>query len=235
MKRTASSSLRAVGPWIVIAGIAVVAATAAVAAPPVSVAVVDVMKLLDAHPRKKELSDRADLRQQQARDWAKGENAALEKLKGEIELMTANEPARRQKEKELAGRLVSVKFEIEWRQKEAELEYLRGLDGLYSEVNSVVAKYARDNGIAVVLTKREAADMKVADVNDFGLKVQLRGVVFHDAALDITERVRPLLASAGGAAAPAAPPANPQTPGQGGPVAPPPPPPGSQRPGGTQR
>jgi Skp family chaperone for outer membrane proteins len=189
------------------------------------VAVVDVMKLLDGHPRKKELSDRYDQRQQQARDWAKKENADLEALNGQIALMNANDPNRRQREKELAGRLVTVKFEIDWRGKEAEREYMRGLDGLYAEVNAAVAKYARDNGIAVVVTKRDPTDMRVADVNDWGLKVQLRSVVYHDGALDITDRIRPLLG--GATVAPPAP--APQTPPPVRPGSPPPPPAGGSQ------
>jgi Skp family chaperone for outer membrane proteins len=177
----------------------------AVAAGP-SVAVVDMVRLLKAHPRFKEVDGKFEQRQKQAEDFAKSENTRLEQLKGEISLMNAADPNRRQKEKELASSLVALKFEIEWRQQEAQREYVRGLEVLYAEVQALVARHAREQGIPLVLLKQDT-EMKAGDLNDWGLKVQLRTVVHADASLDITDAVLRLLpAPAASAVPPPAPP-----------------------------
>ncbi len=82
-----------------------------------------------------------------------------------------------------------LKIEIEWRKEKALREYMTGLENLYAEIQRNVARYARDHQITLVLLKSDAA-IKAADFSDYAAKVQLRGVVFSEPAMDITDQIR---------------------------------------------
>jgi Skp family chaperone for outer membrane proteins len=190
------------------------------AAPPAraegAIATVDMVRLLNDHPRLTEIVRKADQRQADAEAHAKTEGERLKKLEGEIELMNPTDPNQRAKQKELGAAMAALNFDMEWRKRDATREYLRAMESLYAEVQALVARHARERGIALVLN-RNTEDLRTSSSEDFALKIRVRSVVHADPALDITDAVRKLLPAAG---APPAPPA-----GAGG--TPPGPPPGS--------
>ena len=121
------------------------------------IATVDIVRLIQAHPKFPELRKQYEDRQQKAKDYAKAEDTRLQKLKGELDLMTPNEPAFLQKQKEVAAGLQMLKFEMEWRETTAQREYVRGLEILYSEATLSVQSYVRtQQGLQLVLV--EAAE-----------------------------------------------------------------------------
>jgi Skp family chaperone for outer membrane proteins len=168
----------------------VLTAAPAVAAPD-GVAVVDMVDLLNHHPRLKELDRRFEGRQKAAQEYAQREQEQLQKLQAEIELMERNDPVRRQKEKQLLASSAMLKFEIEWRKNEALREYMEGLQALYMEIASLVARFARENRLGIVLL-RPPAELEAEGFEAFVAQVQLRGVVYHDTAMDITDRIKAL-------------------------------------------
>ena len=165
-------------------------ATPAVAAPD-GTAVVNMVDLITKHPRANELQRKLEGRQQEAEAYAEDENKALRQLGQEIELIQRNNPMRRAKEKDFLTRSSLLKLEIEWRKEEALREYMLGLERLYAEIQALVTRYARENGIRLVLLK-SAPELKAADFNDYAAKVRLRGVVFSEPSLDITDQIRAL-------------------------------------------
>jgi len=167
---------------------AVAFATPATAAPE-GVAVVDMVQLITKHPRASELQRKLEGRQQEAEAYAESENKSLRALAAEIDLIGRNNPMRRAKEKEFLTRSQMLKLEIEWRKEEALREYMLGLERLYTEIQALVGKYARERGIGLVLLSSKP-ELQAADFNDYAAKVRLRGVVFSEPALDITDQIK---------------------------------------------
>ncbi len=183
------------------------------------VAVVDMVDLIQHHPRAHEINSQFDQDKADAEAFADKETKALLQLKSSLELLPRNSPDRRNKEKEFLSRQNFLKFEIDWRQQEAVRRYMEGLESLYSAVHSLVQRYAREHGIRLVLLKSEI-QLDAADVNDFGAKVRLRGVVYSDDTLDITAKIRdmfPTRAPGGGAAPAGSPPPSGSPPGRSAP------------------
>lgn len=177
--------------------LAVAAAWAVLPAPPAlaapeQVAVVDMIELISDHPRATDLQSVLDQRQSEAEAYAREEQKALRALQAEIELMNRNNPMRRVREKELLFQQEMLKLELKWREQEAMREYMDGLEALYAEAQRLVARYARERGIQVVLLKTDV-EIKAVDFNDYGAKVRLRAVVYHDETLDITPQIKSML------------------------------------------
>ena len=154
-----------------------------------SIAVVDMVTLITKHPRANELQRKLEQAQAEAEQYAENENKALRSLQQEVELMPRNSPMRQSKEKLMLTQSTMLKIEIEWRKEKAVREYMTGLENLYAEIQRHVARYARDHRITLDLLKSDAAS-KAADFSDYAAKVQLRGVVFSEPAMDITDQIR---------------------------------------------
>ena len=172
-------------------------------AAPERIAVVDMVDLISEHPTATQLQRELEQRQSEAEAYAMEEQKALRELQQTIELMNRNNPMRRVKEKELVVQDQMVKLELKWREQEAMREYMDGLEALYAEIQRLVSRYARESGIQVVLLKT-SVEIKAADFNDYGAKVRLRAVVYHEESLDITPRIKAMFP------APASPPGQPR-------------------------
>ena len=176
---------------ILVAVLAAVSFAAPAAAAPEGVAVVDMVHLITKHPRASELQRKLETRQQEAEAYADSENKALRALGQEIDLIGRNNPGRRLKEKEFLTRSQMLKLEIEWRKDEALREYMLGLERLYTEIQALISDYARKNRIQLVLLSSKP-ELQAADFNDYAAKVRLRGVVFSEPTLDITDQIQAL-------------------------------------------
>ena len=174
---------------ICLALLAAVLFAAPAAAAPEGVAVVDMVQLITKHPRASDLQRKLEQRQQEAETYAESENKRLRALGAEIDLIGRNNPMRRAKEKEFLTLSQMLKLEIEWRKEEALREYMLGLERLYTEIQALVSKYARDRGIQLVLLSSKP-ELQANDFNDYAAKVRLRGVVFSEPALDITDQIK---------------------------------------------
>lgn len=178
-------ALLALAAWLV------GAAPAAVAAPE-RIAVVDMIELISAHPRAERLQSDLDQREAEAEQFAREGQKGLRELQAEIELMNRNNPMRRMREKELLFQQETLKLELKWLEQEAMREYMEGLEALYAETQRLVARYARQQQIQVVLLKTDV-EIKAVDFNDYGAKVRLRAVVYHEETLDITPQIKAML------------------------------------------
>ena len=147
------------------------------------------VELIGAHPRATDLQRQLEQRQTEAKTYAMGEQTSLRELQAQIELMNRNNPMRRVREKELVTQQAMVELELKWLEQEAMREYMDGLEALYSEIQRLVAHYAHQNGIGIVFLKT-AVEIKAMDFNDYGAKVRLRAVVYHEETLDITSRIK---------------------------------------------
>ena len=153
------------------------------------IAVVDMVELIGAHPRATDLQRQLEQRQTEAKTYAMGEQTSLRELQAQIELMNRNNPMRRVREKELVTQRAMVELELKWLEQEAMREYMDGLEALYAEIQRLVAHYAQQHGIGIVFLKT-AVEIKAVDFNDYGAKVRLRAVVYHEETLDITARIK---------------------------------------------
>ena len=158
------------------------------------VAVVDVTRLLNEHPESKELDKRLRRAQEDAQANADQQRERMEALKQEIQKLQAEDPERVIKERNLgvmqmnAEQRMTAEFSFKWAQQQALREYAASLETLYASVVTQVSRYARENGIKVVLQRR-ADEPKATTPDDFFLRQRLRVVVFADASTDITEPV----------------------------------------------
>ncbi len=168
-----------------------------VAAPPAlaageRIAVVDMVALITEHPRATELSSLLEQRQSEAETYARDQQKEIRELQGDTEMLGKTNPLRRAKEKELVFKKELLKLELKFREQEANREYMDGLEALYAQVQRKVQKYAQDHAIQVVLLKT-SEDIQAVDPNDYGAKIRLRTVVYHDPALDITPAIKALI------------------------------------------
>jgi Skp family chaperone for outer membrane proteins len=173
-------------------GIVLLVATAGAARAEAPIATVDMVDLLKAHPSLKKLDAAVDARQKEAEEFAKAEQEKLKDLQGKIDLESQTSPNRVALEKEYARLAAGLNFEMEWRKRDISREYVRGMEQLYASIEALVSRYAREQKISVVVN-RVKEDLRASSVDDFGLKVRLRSVVFADSTIDITEAVKRLL------------------------------------------
>jgi Skp family chaperone for outer membrane proteins len=166
--------------------------TAASAQAEGQIAVVDMVELLKSHPKLKDIDAAADKAQKDAEDFAKAGGESLKTLQGKIDLESPLSPTRVALEKEYAKQAAMLQFEMEWRKRDVQREYTKGMEQLYASIEAVVARYAREQKLLLVLNKAKE-DLKAGSSDDFGLKVRLRSVVYSDAALDITETIKKLI------------------------------------------
>jgi Skp family chaperone for outer membrane proteins len=184
--------------WLA-AGLALMASFAvtrpALAGP--DVAVVDMTRLMNEHPESRELDKRLKRAQEDAQAQATEQEERLRALSLEIQRLPAEDPERLAKQKQYEMQRMTAEFGFKWAQQQALRAYATSLEGLYASVVTQVDRYARENGIKVVLQRR-MDEPKATSPDDFFLRQRLRVVVWHDAATDITDEVLALLKAAGG-------------------------------------
>lgn len=152
------------------------------------VAVVDVTRLLNEHPESQELDKRLRRAQEDAQANADEQRKLIEQAKQEVTKLQEADPERIVKERNVAVMQMNAEFSYKWAQQQALREYAASLETLYASVVTQVSRYARENGIKIVLQRR-ADEPKATNPDDFFLRQRLRVVVFADAATDITEPV----------------------------------------------
>lgn len=177
---------------------------------PGGTAVVDMLRLIESYPSYATAKQRLE----QAKTEADNElKLANEDVKGLIARYQAESnkdtPQARALQKSIEQKQVQAKFQYEWAGRVAQEEYGRNLSAIYGKVKSMVAAYARTNRIPLVL-QMTAEELKSGSRDEFVSNVVVRGVVFHDTALDITDAVIKTFPAP--AAAPSRPPAPPPGP-----------------------
>jgi Skp family chaperone for outer membrane proteins len=167
------------------------AARPAVAEPkPVAIGVVDVLELINSYPGYKKAKDALEAA-------AKGAQAHFDAAKKEIEATEArlkievaqNAPNRVAQEKTLAQQKMMAEFELKWKIRVAQDEYMATLIKVHGEVYGYVAQYARGAGIGIVLQMtKEPLTGKSPD--ELIPNIVVRSVFWYDPTLDITGAVK---------------------------------------------
>jgi len=178
-------------PWK--PALAVLAATLLFAVPAQAAgktAVVDIVKVMTAHPRTKVVEDKFRTAQENATKNLDLETADIQKLKMELEQMPAASPDRLRKEKSYQQRVGNARFNYEWSMKVGVRDYVLGLERIYSAVRGEIGRYAEEKGIDLVLQRTpDFQPLNSGDPKDFALKTRLRAVLYAAPSTDITEGV----------------------------------------------
>ena len=173
--------------------LALASASIAFAAPAIAetkIAVVDMVRIMQAHPDTKGLEKKVQEAQQKAQQDLEKAQEKLRTLRQEIQNLHRQSPERKRKEKEYEQRRIFAKFNSDWAVQEAMRTYVGTLEATYQAVRGLVAKYARQNQIDLVLqTTDHQQPLNSQDLADFGIKQRLRVVVFENKALDITDAI----------------------------------------------
>jgi Skp family chaperone for outer membrane proteins len=190
--------------------------SAGAADPPLGkVAVVDVLDVINHAPSKTRIEATFASRKKEVEDFAKDERARFDKEAGDIELLTKDDPKRRERLVALERSKVTSKFDIEAKIAAAQKEYFDALEGLWREVRAEVRRVAEEQGYAIVLTKTED-ELNVRSHDEFLINVGVRPVLYYDAAADLTRVVTERMISrvpGGAPPGPGKPPVPPATPG----------------------
>lgn len=158
------------------------------------VAVVDLVTCMESHPATKKIEERLREAQRKAKDALALQDQRLKDLKRKLDELTELDPDRPMKERQYELQMNSAKFNYEWDLKIAYAEYVRGLEGLYNAVRGEIARYARDNGIEIVLLRTDPKQpLNASDPKDFALKTRLRVVVHAEPTADITDAIVAIL------------------------------------------
>lgn len=153
-------------------------------------AVVDVVALLNAAPRKK-IIEANNLQQKQAIEkYADAEQQKMNDMRKQIMLLTENDPGRRKLEADYAREKVVAEFDLKVKVADAEAIYSDALESLYEEVKGAVREVAEQQGYAIVMNLvKDRLDLRNSP-GGFVPNVAARPVLYASDALDITNLVR---------------------------------------------
>ena len=154
------------------------------------VAVVDIVKAMQAHPRTKIVEEKFRAARQAAEKTLGVEEQAAKKLQAELDQMLAKHPDRPYKEKAYELKLNTLRFNYEWSMKSAVRDYVQGLERVYAAARGEIGRYAREQGIQIVMQRTESSQpINAVDPKDFALKTRLRVVLYAEKQVDITDAI----------------------------------------------
>ena len=153
-------------------------------------AVVDIVKTMQSHPRTKIVEDAFQASQKKAEDDLNRQDKDIQALKMQLEGMPAEAPERIEKEKRYQLLVSNAKFNYEWDMRLAVREYVLGLERIYGAVRGEIGRYAREQGLDVVLQYTPTSTpLRAGDPKDFALKTRLRAVLYAATEVDITAAI----------------------------------------------
>lgn len=179
-------------PVFLAASLVLALAGTAHAAP--KVAVVDIVACMEAHPETQRVDDAWNKAKDTASKNYEEEKKRVSELERLLQQMNAEDPARPQKERQLALQVAAMNFNAEWAEREARIVKVRSLEAVYKAVCGEIRRYALENAIEIVLARtNEDKAQPTSDPNEFMLKTRLRIVLHADAKVDITDAIVQLL------------------------------------------
>lgn len=170
--------------------LAVLLAAAAPADAATTVAVVDMVAAMQAHPHTKKIEGAWEQAQQDARDGRDKADEDLRELRRKIDALQKEDPERAELERRFEQQRIMNQFTWEWELKAAGRRFVKDLESLYRAVQAEVAAYAREQGIDMVLQRTDPMEpFHAGGPDDFALKSRLRIVVYADGPTDITDAI----------------------------------------------
>lgn len=171
-------------------------------------AVVDVLALLSAAPRKKIIEADNAARKQALDKYADDEQEKIRELYKQLRVMAEADPRRHKSETDYARAKVNFEFDMKVKVAEAEASYSSALETLYEDVRAATRQVAEEQGIAIVVNLvTDRLDLRDSPSNFVG-NVAARPVIYATTQLDITPQVKARLETsrpAGPAPAPSMP------------------------------
>lgn len=159
------------------------------------VAVVDVFKLLNDAPKKRQIEQQRRDQRQQLEDFKAEQERKLKDLQGDLAKTPRADPRRRKLEEDLARASAMAEFEVKWRAAQADQAYSDQLEQLYAEVRGTIREVATAGGYSIVMMKADD-DLSLDRPGEFVLSVAMRPVLYADNAVDVTALVEARLLSA---------------------------------------
>lgn len=176
-------------PLFLVAAVALVLATPALAHAQDRIGVVDMLGIIEDHPD----TEKARQGLKAARDQAVADaNRAREEVKRkqtQLEGLTPRTTAYNNLQRAIARDIALAEHKLSYAQAEALTVYASRLEAVYTAVRGQVQAVARTRGLKLVLQTSDDP-INANNRDDFVLKVALRGVVWADPSVDITAEVR---------------------------------------------
>jgi Skp family chaperone for outer membrane proteins len=152
------------------------------------VAVVDLWRLMTRHRGMTQAEQALKEAQDSSRTKREETERTLKRIRDEYLALPLESAERSEKLKRFMIQEAHSKAELEFDMRSALERYTRTLEGIYTEVQGLVAKVAREKGLLLVLQKTDDP-LRLIDQDQFALKTALRAVVYYDTSLDITAEV----------------------------------------------
>jgi Skp family chaperone for outer membrane proteins len=153
-------------------------------------AVVDIVTLLNASPRKKVIESQNLERERKIKEYADTEQQKIEDLRKDILARADNDPAMRGLETSYARAKVLLEFEMKAKVSDAKAAYSDSLESLYEEVRNAVREIAEQQGFALVLNLvKDRLDLRDSP-GGFISNIAARPVIYGSDAVDITAAVK---------------------------------------------
>ncbi len=159
-----------------------------------NVAVVDIVRCMEAHKETKNVEDAFRKAQQQANENAQLNKKRLQDLERQLKTMNAEDPNRVMKQRQYELQAATAEFNLKWDMQQAIAAYTRGLESIYRAVCGQIQAHARQNNIDVVLVRSDPKQrISSVDPKDFALKTRLRVVIHAESRVDITDAIVKIL------------------------------------------
>lgn len=159
-------------------------------------AVVDIVALLNAAPRKHVIENDNAARKQAIDKYADDEQERIKELRKKLVLAPEHDPSRRALETEFARAKYMFEFDMKVKVADAEAAYSAALETLYEEVRGATRQVAEEQGFAMVLNiVQDRLDLHDSP-SGFVPNVAARPVLYASNALDITSLVKARLEGA---------------------------------------
>lgn len=176
-------------PLFLVAAVALVLATPALAHAQDQIGVVDMLGIIEDHPdTEKARQDLKKARDQAVADANKTREEVKRKQK-ELETLTPRTVKYSNLQRAIARDIALAEHRLSYAQTEALAVYASRLESVYQAVRGQVMAVARRRGLKLVLQTSDDP-INANNRDDFVLKVALRGVVWADRSIDITDDVR---------------------------------------------
>lgn len=159
-------------------------------------AVVDVVALLNAAPRKRVIEGDNLKRKQEIEKYAEDEQERIKDMRKQILAKPDADPIRRKLETDYARAKVVFEFDMKVKVADAEAAYSSALETLFEEVKGATRQVAEEQGFVIVMNLvTDRLDLRDSP-GGFVANVAARPVLYASNSLDITNLVKAKLTAA---------------------------------------
>ena len=151
-----------------------------VQAPPARICIVDLERVFDSAPQRATMEASLRARDEEIKEIADAAKAEIERMKGELEMLTKGHPEYLAKERELNTKQADLRFQAEQWNREMQQRMVDARNGLLDQIRTVVQSVCDNEGFDIVLQR----DFKIPDT-----PVVWSTAFYARPEYDITDRV----------------------------------------------